>query len=71
MTGEIAIYGVFVPTLLVLAIFASIATLALMRLFNFIGVYRFLAYRGLVDLCLFVLVLGLFAWLSPIVGFHQ
>lgn len=71
MTGEIAIYGVFVPTLLVLAIFASIATLALMRLFNFVGVYRFLAYRGLVDLCLFVLVLGLFAWLSPIVGFHQ
>jgi len=71
MTGEIAIYGVFVPTLLVLAIAASIATLALMRLFNFIGLYRFLAYRGLVDLCLFVLVLGLFAWLSPIVGFHQ
>ena len=71
MTGEIAIYGVFVPTLLVLAVAASIATLALMRLFNFIGLYRFLAYRGLVDLCLFVLVLGLFAWLSPIVGFHQ
>jgi hypothetical protein len=71
MIGEIAIYGVFVPTLLVLGIAASLATLALMRLFNFIGVYRFFAYRALVDLCLFVLVLGFFAWLSPIIGFHQ
>ncbi|MGN6278429.1 MAG: DUF1656 domain-containing protein [Sphingomonas sp.] len=71
MTGEIAIYGIFVPTLLVLAIAAAIVTMGLMRLFNFIGMYRLFAYRALVDLCLFVLVLGFFAWLSPIIGFHQ
>jgi hypothetical protein len=71
MTGEITLYGVFVPTLLVLGIAASLATLGLMRLFNFVGVYRFVAYRALVDLCLFVVVLGFFAWLSPIIGFHQ
>jgi uncharacterized membrane protein (DUF373 family) len=71
MTGEIAIYGIFVPTLLVLAIAAAIVTMGLMRLFSFIGMYRLFAYRALVDLCLFVLVLGFFAWLSPIIGFHQ
>lgn len=71
MTGEIAIYGIFIPTLLVLAIAAAIVTMGLMRLFNLIGVYRLFAYRALVDLCLFVLVLGFFAWLSPIIGFHQ
>jgi hypothetical protein len=71
MTGEIAIYGVFVPTLLVLGIAASLVTMALMRLFNVIGFYRLFAYRALVDLCLFILVLGFFAWLSPIIGFHQ
>ncbi|MBY8827965.1 DUF1656 domain-containing protein [Hephaestia mangrovi] len=71
MTGEIAIYGVFVPTLLILGIAASLVTMALMRLFNLVGVYRLFAYRALVDLCLFILVLGFFAWLSPIIGFHQ
>jgi hypothetical protein len=71
MTGEIAIYGIFIPTLLVLAIAAAIVTMGLMRLFNVIGVYRLFAYRALIDLCLFVLVLGFFAWLSPIIGFHQ
>lgn len=71
MTGEIALYGVFVPTLLVLGIAASLITLGLMRLLNFVGLYRFVAYRALVDLCLFVLVLGFLAWLSPVIGFHQ
>jgi hypothetical protein len=71
MTGEIAIYGIFVPTLLVLGIAAALVSMGLMRLFNLIGVYRLFAYRALIDLCLFVLVLGFFAWLSPIIGFHQ
>lgn len=71
MIGEIAIYGIFVPTLLVLAVAAALATIGLMRLLNFLGVYRHVAYRALVDLCLFVLVLGLFAWASSLVGFHQ
>ena len=71
MTGEIAIYGVFVPTLMVLAILAALVTMVLTRLANLIGLYRFVAYRALVDLCLFILVLGLFAWASPLIGFHQ
>lgn len=70
MTGEIAIGGVFVPTLLVLGIFAMLLTMLLARLFNTLGLYRFVAYRALVDLCLFILLLGLLAWATPRIGFH-
>lgn len=70
MTGEIAIGGVFVPTLLVLGIFAMLLTMLLARLFNALGLYRFVAYRALVDLCLFILLLGLLAWATPRIGFH-
>lgn len=70
MTGEIAIDGVFVPTLLVLGIVAMLLTMALARLFNALGLYRFVAYRALVDLCLFVLLLGLLAWATPTIGFY-
>lgn len=71
MTGEVSIAGVFVPSLLILAIIAAIATIALMRLLNFAGLYRLVAYRALVDVCLFILVLGLLAWLFPIIGVNQ
>lgn len=70
MTGEIAIDGVFVPTLLVLGIVAMLLTMLLARLFNAFGLYRFVAYRALVDLCLFVLLLGLLAWATPSIGFY-
>jgi hypothetical protein len=70
VTGEISIDGVFVPTLLVLGIVAMVLTIALARLFNAFGLYRFVAYRALVDLCLFVLLLGLLAWATPSIGFY-
>ena len=71
MTGEVSIAGVFVPTLLLLAILAALVTMAVTRLANLVGLYRFVAYRALVDLCLFILVLGLFAWASPLIGYQQ
>lgn len=70
MTGEVSIDGVFVPTLLVLGIVAMLLTMLLARLFNAFGLYRFVAYRALVDLCLFVLLLGLLAWATPSIGFQ-
>lgn len=69
MTGEIAIGGVFIPSLLVLAVLAALLTMALVRLLDFVGLYRFVAYRALVDLCLFVLVLAAISFLAPHVGF--
>lgn len=70
MTGETAIGGVFVPTLLLLAIAALILSAGLTRLVAAFALYRFVAYRALVDLSLFVLVFGLLCFLVPHLGIH-
>lgn len=59
MIGEIALFGVFLPVLLVLAVIAILLTGLLTQLLGWLGLYRFLAYRPLVDLALFLLILGL------------
>ncbi|MDH7640619.1 DUF1656 domain-containing protein [Sphingomonas oryzagri] len=59
MIGEISIGGVFFPPLLLFGLLALGVTGVLSRLFQIIGVYRFVAYRPLVDLALFILLLGL------------
>jgi hypothetical protein len=68
MTGEVSLAGVFVPTLLVLALAAMALSFAMTRLIGAFGLYRFVAYRALVDLSLFVLMLGLLAWIVPLLG---
>jgi hypothetical protein len=69
MIGEVSIGGVFVPTLFVLALVAAGIALLVTRTLGFFGLYRFVAYRALVDLSLFVLILGLLAILVPSVGY--
>lgn len=64
MTGEIAIGGVYLPSILVIAILAVILTALAARLLAILGAYRFIAYRPLVDLALFFLILGLLSWLT-------
>jgi hypothetical protein len=64
MTGEIAIGGVYLPSILVIAILAVILTALATRLLAILGAYRFIAYRPLVDLALFFLILGLLSWLT-------
>lgn len=71
MNGEIAIAGVYMPALLLIALAASIVTLGLMRIADRFGFYRVVAYRALVDLCLYVLVLGALAFLSTLFGLHS
>jgi hypothetical protein len=68
MTGEIALGGIYVPTLLLLALAALILAWAVTRLIGALGLYRFLAYRAAVDLSLFVLILGGLALLVPTLG---
>jgi hypothetical protein len=70
MTGEVSLGGVFLPTLLVLALAAMALSFLLTRLIGLFGLYRFVAYRALVDLSLFVLVLGLLARLVPLLGYR-
>jgi hypothetical protein len=69
MTGEIALGGVFVPTLLVLALAAMVLSVGFTRVLSAFGLYRFLAHRALVDLSLAVLMLGLLAWIVPLLGY--
>lgn len=68
MTGEIYLAGVYVPTLLLLAVIALILTYGLTRLIAAFGLYRFLAYRAIVDLSLFILLMGTLAFLAPQAG---
>ncbi|EQB02754.1 hypothetical protein FHS51_002351 [Sphingobium wenxiniae] len=68
MTGEVALGGVYVPTLLLLAIFALILSWGVTRLIHALGLYRFIAYRALVDLSIFILLLGLLSILVPMLG---
>ena len=53
MTGEIALGGVFVPTLLLLGVMALVISWGVTRLIGAFGLYRFLAYRAIVDLSIF------------------
>jgi hypothetical protein len=64
MTGEISIGGVYLPTILLLAIAALLLTGMATRLFAYVGVYRLVAYRPLVDLAMFILILGLLSLLT-------
>ncbi|HEX4366660.1 MAG TPA: DUF1656 domain-containing protein [Rhodopila sp.] len=58
MIGEFDVYGVFVPVLLVWALIALALTAVLRRCLAFIGFYRLVWHRALVDLSLFVLLLA-------------
>lgn len=69
MIGELSFDGVFVPTLLVLAVAAMLLSYALTRTLAAFGLYRFVAYRALVDLSLFVLLLGLLSVIVPLFGY--
>jgi Protein of unknown function (DUF1656) len=58
MIGEIDVYGVFVPILLVWAAIALPLTAVLRRVLEGIGFYRLVWHRPLVDLSLLVLVMA-------------
>ncbi|USI74033.1 DUF1656 domain-containing protein [Sphingomonas morindae] len=68
MIGEVSIGGVYLPTLLLLALAALVLTGLLARLLAVSGLYRFVAYRPLVDLTLFILLLGALVALSAPLG---
>lgn len=70
MIGEVSIGGVFLPSLLVLAIAALAIVVLLSRLLALVGAYRLVAYRPLVDVALFLLILGLLAFLTTTYGLH-
>lgn len=70
MIGEVSLFGVYVPALLLLALVALVVTGLLTRVLQLAGFYRLIAYRPLVDLCLFALLLGLVVLLTEPLGLH-
>lgn len=64
MIGEVSILGVYLPALLVLAIAAILLTGVATRLLTLVSAYRAIVYRPLVDLAIFVLILGLLSLLT-------
>jgi hypothetical protein len=64
MIGEISIGGVYLPTFLLLVVAALVLTGIASRLIATFGLYRFVAYRPIVDLALYLLILGLLALLT-------
>ncbi|WP_290688605.1 MULTISPECIES: DUF1656 domain-containing protein [unclassified Haematobacter] len=64
MNGQIDIYGVFVPSLLLLAIVAYVLNRLASRLIARVGIYRHVWHRPLFDLALYILILGLLVHLA-------
>jgi len=70
MNGEIDLYGVFVPSLLLWVGAALPLTAGLRRVLRWSGFYRLVWHRPLFDLALLVIVLGAVvalatSWLAP------
>jgi Protein of unknown function (DUF1656) len=62
--GEIDIFGVFVPAVLVLMLLAYLVNLGIRAVLAHIGFYRFVWHRSVFDLAIYVLVLGLLVIVS-------
>ena len=70
MIGEIDVYGVFVPSLLVWLGATLPLTAGLRRLLRWFSFYRLVWHRPLFDLALLVIVLGIVVaistrWVTP------
>jgi hypothetical protein len=64
MIGEIDIFGVFVPAVLVLMLIAYPINLVILKTLARVGFYRFVWHRSIFDLGLYVMVLGLLVIVS-------
>jgi hypothetical protein len=58
VVGEFDIYGVYFPAFAVFAAIAFVLLLAVKRLLDGHGIYRFVWHRALFDLALYVILLG-------------
>lgn len=58
MGAELSIYGLYIPSLLVLAVAALVCTSVLGRLLTRLGFYRLVWHPALFEFALFFIVLG-------------
>ena len=67
MMGEFDIYGVYFPLFIVVVVVAFALQLAVRRLFDRLGVYRFVWHRPLFDLAIYVILLGVVTALGTVI----
>lgn len=65
MTGEIDLYGVFVPRLAAAMLIAFLLSLVLRRALTATGFYHLVWHRPLFDLALYVILLGCVVAAAP------
>jgi uncharacterized protein YebE (UPF0316 family) len=64
MIGEVDVFGVFVPAVLVLMFVAYLIGLVIRKLLTATGFYRLVWHRSIFDLGIYVVVLGLVVLVS-------
>ncbi|MDQ0512539.1 DUF1656 domain-containing protein [Ancylobacter amanitiformis] len=64
MTGELDLYGVYIPNLLALMLATLLVSLMVRRVLAFLGVYALVWHRGLFDVALYVVLLQALSLLS-------
>jgi hypothetical protein len=58
MTGEVSFYGIYIPSLLPMALLALLLSRSLSWLLARAGFYRLVWHPALFDLAMFIVVLG-------------
>jgi protein AaeX len=56
--GEFDIYGVYLPSFAIFAAIAFLLQVVIKRLLNAFGFYRWVWHRALLDLAIYVILLG-------------
>ena len=69
MIAEVSLHGLYVPTLLLLALAALVCTRALGKLLVRVGFYRFVWHPALFEFALFGILLGGFSLLTTRYGY--
>lgn len=65
MMGELSLYGLYIPWLLVLCLVALAFSRLLSRVLARCGLYRFVWHPALFDTAMFILLLGGFTFFLP------
>jgi hypothetical protein len=64
MIGEVDLYGLYIPPLLLLTLAALVLSRLLNRVLARLGAYRFVWHPALFDCALFVIVLGTLSYFA-------
>jgi len=67
--GEFDVYGVYFPIFVVVAAVAFLLQLLLKRVLDARGFYRFVWHRPLVDLAIYVILLGIVTAAASVVAY--